>query len=77
MFSLRSFNFSTILTFFIVGGVVSVKRWKRDITVIVEPGIEDCYYIPNIQKTSEIDIAFEVRPQPMYFYRCYSYPGFM
>jgi hypothetical protein len=41
--------------------VVGVKRWKRDITVIVATGLEDCYFLPEVPKSSEFEIGFEVR----------------
>jgi hypothetical protein len=57
-----SFLTSAFLTFLLCRHVESLKRWQREITVIVTSGQEDCYFLPNIPKSSDFEIAYEVRP---------------
>jgi hypothetical protein len=44
----------------IIVEVVAVKRWKRDVTVIVAGGRVDCYHLANVTQSSELEISFEV-----------------
>ena len=37
------------------------KYWDRSITVLIPEGQEDCYFLPNVKITQEVDIEFQVR----------------
>ena len=52
----------TITLFFIPASVFSKshKYWDRDLTVLLAEGAEDCYFLPNIKATNEIDIEYQV-----------------
>ena len=36
------------------------KYWDRDLTVLLAEGAEDCYFLPNIKATNEVDIEYQV-----------------
>ena len=52
-----------IFTLFLVPSTVfskSHKYWDRDLTILLAEGAEDCYFLPNIKATNEIDIEYQV-----------------
>jgi len=38
----------------------SQKYWDRSLTVLLAEGQEDCYYLPNVKATQEVDVEYQV-----------------
>ena len=55
-------HFVIISLFFTSSTVYSKshKYWDRDLTVLLAEGAEDCYFLPNIKATNEVDIEYQV-----------------
>ena len=55
-------NFVIFSLFFSSSTVYSKshKYWDRDLTVLLAEGAEDCYFLPNIKATNEVDIEYQV-----------------
>lgn len=52
-----------LLALFFIPNAVSVvgKTWHRSMTFVVDAGMEDCYYLPNVTAGQNIDLEYQVR----------------
>ena len=60
---MTGWNHLVIFTLILVPSTVlskSHKYWDRDLTILLAEGAEDCYFLPNIKATNEIDIEYQV-----------------
>ena len=39
---------------------VKAKYWDRSITILLAEGQEDCYFLPNVKATNEVDVEYQV-----------------
>ena len=57
-------NLKHLLTFMLVLVPTSVfasqKYWDRSLTILLAEGQEDCYFLPNVKATQEVDVEFQV-----------------
>lgn len=38
----------------------AAKYWDRSITILLAEGQEDCYFVPNVKTTNEVDVEYQV-----------------
>jgi len=60
---MTGWKYFAIFSLFFVPSTVfskSHKYWDRDLTILLAEGAEDCYFLPNIKATNEIDIEYQV-----------------
>jgi hypothetical protein len=48
-----------------VARAAEAKTWRRSATVVVRPGHEDCYFVPNVTQGQRLAIDFQVIRFPL------------
>jgi len=38
----------------------TAKYWDRSLTILLAEGQEDCYFLPNVKATNEVDVEYQV-----------------
>ena len=58
----------TLAAIFVPTSVFAAKQyWDRSLTILLAEGKEDCYFLPNIKATQEVDVEYQVRIYFWYF----------
>ena len=58
----------TLAAIFVPTSVFAAKQyWDRSLTILLAEGKEDCYFLPNIKQTQEVDVEYQVRIYFWYF----------
>ena len=58
----------TLAAIFLPTSVFAAKQyWDRSLTILLAEGKEDCYFLPNIKQTQEVDVEYQVRIYFWYF----------
>jgi len=51
----------TLAAIFLPTSVFAAKQyWDRSLTILLAEGKEDCYFLPNIKETQEVDVEYQV-----------------
>ena len=52
----------TLAAIFVPTSVFAAQKyWDRSLTILLAEGKEDCYFLPNIKETQEVDVEYQVR----------------
>ena len=52
----------TLAAIFVPTSVFAAQKyWDRSLTILLAEGKEDCYFLPNIKTTQEVDVEYQVR----------------
>ena len=58
----------TLAAIFVPTSVFAAQKyWDRSLTILLAEGKEDCYFLPNIKETQEVDVEYQVRIYFLYF----------